>query len=266
MRWEHLTVPGFEKAVGECEGVCILPVGVIEPHASHLPLGQDTMACRWAACRAAEVEPAIVFPWYPWGINHEGAHLPGAMVLKRDLAMALLENVCDEIARNGLKKIIILSGHGGNRFLLPLFVQTATERKRNYSVYLARIPHLPEETAHILETTENGHAGESETSTALHMYPELVDLDSLPPEPHPSRKRLKHLKDTYIYSTVDWYSMYPTMYTGDATPASPEKGKIIKERHVELLVEAIRAVKQDTVTDALLDEFMRAQEHPKSAY
>ena len=91
-------------------------------------------------------------------------------------------------------------------------------------------------------------------------------MDNLPPEPHPSRKRLQPLQDARVYSTADWYSMYPTMYTGDATSATADKGKAIKDAQVKLLVEAVRAVKQDTVGPGLLDEFMRGQERPKSAY
>ncbi len=65
MQWEHLTSLDFEKAVQECQGVGILPVGVIEAHSSHLPLGMDMFACHYAACRAAEIEPAIVFHALP---------------------------------------------------------------------------------------------------------------------------------------------------------------------------------------------------------
>ena len=83
MRWEHLTYPDFERAVQTCAGVGIVPVGVIEPHGAHLPLGTDTTTAHWIACRAAEREAAIVFPAYPWGINHEGAHLPGSVVVRR---------------------------------------------------------------------------------------------------------------------------------------------------------------------------------------
>jgi creatinine amidohydrolase/Fe(II)-dependent formamide hydrolase-like protein len=56
MQWENLTSLDFEKAVQECQAVGILPVGVIEAHSSHLPLGMDMFACHWIACRAAEAE------------------------------------------------------------------------------------------------------------------------------------------------------------------------------------------------------------------
>jgi creatinine amidohydrolase len=102
MQWENLTALDFEKAVRRCEGVGIIPVGVIETHASHLPLGTDMLIAHWTACHAAEREPAIVFPAYPYGINTESVHLPGAVNVRRKLVFALLENICDEMSRNSI--------------------------------------------------------------------------------------------------------------------------------------------------------------------
>lgn len=265
MRWENLTVPDFAKAVAQCQGVGVIPVGVIEPHASHLPLGTDMLAAHWTACQAAEQEPAIVFPAYPWGINHEGAHLPGAVVLRRELAFALLENLCDEMGRNGLKKIVLLSGHGGNRHFLPLFVQTLMEQERQYCVYYAQLPFF-EKAKEVLETTETGHACEAETSTMLHVAPELVKMEEVPPQPFTSLKRNADLTAVGAYSPVDWYAMYPWMYVGDARPATAAKGKVLAEHRVAALVRLLRAIKQDQVTAALMAEFQGAARNPRSPW
>ena len=264
MRWEELTYKDFPQAVEDCGSVAILPVGVIEPHGAHLPLGTDMMAAHWTACQAAEREPAIVFPPYPWGINHEGAHLPGAIVIKRDLLFSLLEAVCDEMGRNGIRKILITSGHGGNRYLLPLFTQTLVEKKTDYVVYYCDIPSTPEANE-VLETTEGGHACEGETSRMLQLRPDLVKMDQIP-EPFTSRARNAELRKVGVYSPVDWYSMYPNMYAGDATKASAAKGEVLSGVRVDSLVKAIAAVKADTITQELLDEFSRGSEQPTSPY
>ena len=182
MRWETLTSLDFAQAVKTCQGVGLIPIGVIEAHASHLPLGTDMFAAHYIACRAAEEEPTVVFPQYPYSINHETAHLPGGVVIKRELAFALLENICDEMYRNGLHKIILLSGHGGNRYFLPLFVQTLPEKAKPYVVYYATLPHNPQE-ANIVDHPENGHACEVETSMIQHIHEEWVRLEQAPPEP-----------------------------------------------------------------------------------
>ncbi len=261
MQWENLTSLDFEKALQDCQGVGIIPVGVIEAHASHLPLGMDSFAAHWSACRAAEQEPAVVFPMYPFGINIESAHLPGALVLQRELIFALLENICDEMARNGLTRIILHNGHGGNRFFLPLFVQTLPEKGKAYTVYYADLPFFAG-ADELLECAEYGHACEAETSVMLHIDAGLVKMNQVPPQPFTSLGRNKELENVGAYSQMDWYAMYPHMYVGDAGKASAEKGQIMLEDEVEALVALIRAVKADQVTPGLVIEFNQRKARP----
>ncbi len=263
MQWESLTSLDFARAVAACDGVSILPIGVLEPHGPHLPLGSDMFEAHAAACRAAEREPAIVFPPYPYGINHEAAHLPGSVVIRRDVVLALLENICDEMARHGLRKIILFSGHGGNRFVIPLFVQTLVEKDKAYTIYEARVS-VSTEARSKLETDETGHAGEQETSTLLYLTPDLVKLEQVPPEPFVNLRRNAPLQSVGAFSSMDWYGMYPAMYVGDASKAIAEKGKALFESRVDGLVELIRAVKADTTTPALQREFLQRKAHPRA--
>jgi len=261
MQWENLTSQEFAEAVVATAGVGIIPVGVLEPHSAHLPLGTDAFEAHAVACWAAEQESAIVFPFYPYGINHESAHLPGSVVIKRDLVLALLENICDEMARHGLMKIILLNGHGGNRFALPLFVQTLVEKQKPYVVYYADLPFMPDVEG-LLETQETGHACEAETSTALYLHADAVKMHRVPPQPFTSLKRNAALSAAGLYSPVDWYAMYPAMYVGDASKATAAKGQVMIQHRIAALVKAIRAVKADDVTPQLLAEFLRAQQRP----
>ncbi len=263
MQWENLTSLDFEKAAQDCQGVGILPVGVLEAHSSHLPLGMDMFACHWVACRATEHEPAIVFHAYPYGVNIESAHLPGAVVIRREVIFALLENVCDEMARNGLRKIILLSGHGGNRYFLPLFVQTLPEKDRNYTVYYANLPYFPG-AEDLLESGEYGHACEAETSVMLHINADTVKMEQVPPQPFTSAQRNAAVAGAGGYSPVDWYAMYPHMYVGNASKATAEKGRIILDHEIEALVNLIRAVKADAITPGLVQEFIERKQNPRA--
>ena len=263
MQWEKLTSLDFEKTAKTCQGVGIIPVGVIEAHSSHLPLGMDMFACHWTACRAAEQEPAIVFPAYPYGINIESAHLPGALVIQRELVFSLLENICDEMARNGLDKIILHSGHGGNRYFLPLFVQTLPEKNKSYMVYYADLPHFPG-ADELLDHQEHGHACEAETSEMLAIDPETVKMEQVPPQSFSSLGRSADIQSAGGYSPVDWYAMYPHMYVGNAHAATPEKGRQMLDAEVQALVKLIRAVKADQVTPALHQEFLARKQKPSA--
>ena len=86
-------------------GVCILPFGVLEKHGDHLPLGTDALTAHAIAVRAAEQEPALVFPLFYFGMNTHAKCEPGAIAIRFDLLLQLLESVCDEISRNGFDKI-----------------------------------------------------------------------------------------------------------------------------------------------------------------
>jgi creatinine amidohydrolase len=263
MKWENLTALDFENAVKECQGVGIISIGVIEAHASHLPLGTDTIACHWVACRAAEKEPAIVFPFYPFGVNIESVHLPGSVFIRRGIIFDLLENICDEMARNGLTKIILHNGHGGNRYFLPLFVQMLPGKKKSYVVYHANLSRDPE-IGKLLVSGEYGHACEGETSMMLHIAPELVKMDQVPPKPFTSLKRNELIQESGGYSQVDWYAMYPHMYVGNAKVATAEKGEALIDDEIQSLVALIRAVKADEVTPGLVEEFNQRHQEPKS--
>jgi len=263
MQWQNLTSAEFEQAVQQCRGVGIIPIGVLESHASHLPLGTDMFTAHYAACQAAEEEPIIVFPHYPFSINHETAHLPGGIVIKRELAFALLENVCDEMNRNGINKIILLSGHGGNRHFLPLFVQTLPEKRKPYVVYFADLPVVPEGET-ILDHPENGHACEAETSMVRHINEDLVQMDKVPPKAFTNLNRLGPVVEAGGYTQVDWYAQYPHMYVGDAHRATAAKGEKLFTYNTGLLVNLIRAVKEDDVAPALVAEFNERQANPKA--
>jgi creatinine amidohydrolase len=263
MQWENLTSLDFEKAVQDCQGVGIISIGVIEAHSSHLPLGTDAIRSHWIACHAAEIEPAIVFPFYPYGANIESAHLPGCVFIEQDLMFALLENICDEMARNGINKIILHSGHGGNRYYLPLFVQMLPGKQKSYVVYYVRLPHNPE-ALNVLESGEYGHACEGETSEMLYITPELVKMEQAPPAPFTSLNRNQDILDAGAYTQVDWYAMYPHMYVGDARYATPEKGKVLVDYEIEALARLIKAVKEDQITPGLVEEFNQRSKAPKS--
>ncbi|MCL1888731.1 MAG: creatininase family protein, partial [Kiritimatiellaeota bacterium] len=67
MNWEKLNIVEFHEAVAKSKGVCLLPMGCLEKHGDHLPLGTDLLCAREVAFRAADIEPAVVFPNYPFG-------------------------------------------------------------------------------------------------------------------------------------------------------------------------------------------------------
>jgi creatinine amidohydrolase len=120
-KMEELTAPKFLKAVEKAGGVCIIPMGILEKHGPHLPLGTDIFESREIAFTAAQTEYAVVFPQYFIGQIFEARHQPGTIAYSNELMWKMLEETCKELSRNGLKKIILLNGHGGNTSFLTYF-------------------------------------------------------------------------------------------------------------------------------------------------
>ena len=266
MQWESLTAPDFAKAVEETQGVCLLPLPCIEKHGEHLPLGTDLLLGMEICRRAAEIEPAIVFPPFYLTQILEAKHQHGTISIGGPLMLDLLEAVCDEIGRNGMKKIILFVSHGGNRFLAPFFLQLLLEKRKDYLVYLSQgywDPGFAELRERVLESEFSSHAGEMETSMILATHPEMVKMDQIDEKSGHRLGRLEHLTGLLPSqeTPISWYANFPDHYAGDARPSSAEKGEQLLQHLVQRLVETIGAVKQDETARQLYEEFFDGTQH-----
>lgn len=255
MQWENLTSREFADAVRETR-VCILSVGVLEKHSTHLPLGTDYLSCHRIACLAAEKEPAVVFPPFYFGQIYEARCFPGTLTLKPTLLLEVIQGVLDEIGRNGFRKIILHNGHGGNWNLLRFLAQCSLWEEKTYTLYLHNewlTPNRKQVWQDILESKLHGHACECETSTLMALHPELVRTSEIPNDPAEPLGRMNHVPS--CFTGIGWYANYPEHYCGDARKASPEKGRALQTLLVDSLAELIAAVKADQAAPGLEAEF-----------
>jgi len=261
MKWEEIDGDNFTRTVEKVQGVCLVPTGCLERHSHHLPLGTDIIVARELCLRVAEAEPAIVFPDVITTQILEARHYPGTFALDPELVFHLLESMCREIARNGLKKIVFVNGHGGNHHMLHFLAQSQLASQRDYVVYVTGPRLLPEDQPAIdaqWDSPFDHHAGETETSLIMHLRPGTVRMEQLqdPGEGNPLG-RLDTLGEAGVYTGIWWYADHPTHYGGDARPASAEKGKALMDANVRALIQSIRVIKEDTTSQALQDEFFR---------
>ena len=265
-RWDEITAADWPEALRRADSTCILPFGVLEKHGPHAPLGTDLIRVREYAARATKIEYAVVFPDFFYGQINEAKHQPGAFALPAGLMLELLEATCDEIARNGFKKILIVNGHGGNPQLIHFFMQTRLGKRRDYAVYLHEDrtpdPAYAKEIAKYTTTelSKGDHAGPLETSEVVYTRPELVKLQTAQNE---SGERQPRLTLKNIYTPISWYAAFPNHYDGDGSKASAALGKVAVDHVVASLAEAIRTVKRDRQTLKLQNEFFnRINEKP----
>ena len=259
--WDELTASDFTEAVKKAEGVCIIPIGVVEKHGQHLPLGTDVFMAREISRRAAEKEYCIIFPYYFMGQNFVATPQPGAIAYSSEFLLRALDETCREIARNGLKKIILVNGHGGNNFFLPYFCQAQMESPRDYVVYWVNPSEDAETLKKITEmrkTTTGGHADEMESSHAMAVFPDLVKIDRATRESGDNQKLLPLGELTGLR----WYAQFPNHYAGDAKDANEALGELSIESTGTELAKLIKAVKTDRATPALQEEFFKKNQQP----
>jgi creatinine amidohydrolase len=267
MLWEELKANHFSDSIKESGGVCLLPIGVLEKHGNHLPVGTDMYIGRAGVERAAETEAAVVFPYYFLGQIAEARHFKGTIAASHRLIMDALLEMCDEIHRNGFQKIVIVSSHGGNIHFLPFFAQEMPRLDREYNVYTCFLWDLKKERVDAIsdfaKTTDLGfHAGLTETSLIMHLRPDLVDMSAQDPKEGSSLERLADLRNKDVFTGFNWYAEYPHHFAGDPSPSSPQLGEMIFNILCEHMVEIIRSVKADDVSEKMIREFAQAGKKP----
>jgi len=261
-KMEELTSPDFIKAVEKSGGTCIIPLGIMEKHGAHLPLGTDMIDVREITFRAAKQEYVIIFPPFYFGQIYEAKHQPGTMAYSPELVWNILEETCDELNRNGITKIILVNGHGGNNSLLPYFCQSRLAKHKGYAVYLFQSEEsgeFREKVRQLRKTTTGGHADEEETSMMLAHRPDLVHLDRAAEQ---SGEDLNRIDLPYTYTGIWWYAKYPNHYAGDGSYASEELGNLILDHDAGQLVKMIRSVKADKTVMELQNEFYQKSAKP----
>ena len=90
VHWEELTAADFVKGIQQSGGTCLLPIGIMEKHGPHLPIGTDLLDVRHASLGAAEQEYAVVFPEYYFGQIFEAKHEPGTVAYSARMQLELL--------------------------------------------------------------------------------------------------------------------------------------------------------------------------------
>lgn len=253
MLWECLTSPDIKEASKKYL-VAILPIGSIEIHGPHMPTGTDSITIREMARMASEKEPAVVLPTLYYAYVIENRHFPGTISLSARTLLSLLEEICEEVSRNGFKKILIVNGHGGNNYLLRVFLRESLLRRKDYIVYALIEPWSSFEdiAKEIFESKETGHACERETSIGLYLFKDLIKMERIEKGAETGSTGLPKIE-----TPVDWQAFAIQLYLGDPRLATAEKGKILVDRLVEFIADAIRRVKYDEEVPRILDDFYR---------
>ena len=273
MLWENLREEEFDAAIEKSNKVCVVPIGCLEKHGQHLPVGTDTQTAYYIAREAAKLEDVVVFPPVYFG-DVLGLYMwKGTIAFSSELLQQMLTELCAEIARNGFKKILLLNGHGGNGGVLANFLRSTAHEKKDYVVMKRNefqyshidllndidageeFPELlPEDIAYIREAVEEkhtyGHGGILETAILNVINPDCVDMSRINVDDGTSRGRTRYLnaqKGIGISgSGIFWMTDYPDSFSGEHLEgANARIGSVILKKRIALQAEACRLLKMD---------------------
>jgi len=237
MKMERLTWEDFEKIKTQVKGI-ILPVGSVEAHGKHLPLGTDVFAPLEISRRVEEklkdrgIDILIAPPvWY--GHSFVLNVYPGTINVKSGTFQKYVRDILEEFAKEGFEKVIILNGHGGN--IYPL-IGAAEEVVEKYDVGVVLINwwmDFKEEISKICSS--QGHAGEDETSVVLAISPELVKMEKAIGE--------KRTRPVRIIKKDIGLEIFPNGANNDPHNATAEKGEeileVVSEKITNILAELL---------------------------
>ncbi len=114
--WGEMTWPEAEQRFEEVD-IALLPVGSIEQHGPHLPLDTDAFDAEYLAHKVAEAcssPPPLVLPLISYGISYEHNSFKGTIDIRNQTLSNLVYDIGMSVARNGICKLVIINGHGGN--------------------------------------------------------------------------------------------------------------------------------------------------------
>ena len=220
----------FERRLAS-NPLVILPVGALEAHGPHLPLGADQIQAEATSLALAERVDGLVAPTLPYGSAPGARRFPGTVSLTMAELGTHVGGVLSELARTGVRRILVLSGHGERGHMAAL--REAADRAMRDHPGLKVVVLCDYDFVYELRGQDapasDGHAGLLETSRVLALAPEMVG---------PQRPVVAYRHSPFVPGTpteADW----PESVIGDTRAASAELGRKVQEHVLDRLVATV---------------------------
>jgi creatinine amidohydrolase len=232
MYLDELTMKEFSEKVNE-KTVVILPIGATEEHGEHLPLNTDSLQPEFIAKKVAKHTKALIAPSIRYGYCSSTRNFPGTITISFDTLRSLVYDILSELHRNGIRNIVVLSGHAG-RIHMAALRQAADAVVKEHDVKIMVLSDY--DIAYDLIDVDmsipkdDGHSGLIETSRILDIREDLVKGEGETGSTRPPKFMV--LPDPEKY--------FPTGVMGDPKGASKPKGDQINDYIVKELVKLIK--------------------------
>ena len=205
--------------------VAVLPWGATEAHNYHLPYATDVMECDAVAAASARIAwergaRIVVLPTVPFGVNTGQLDIKLCLNLNPSTQAAVLGDLVDVLERQGILKLVILNGHGGNDFR-----QMIRELQPRTRVFLCSLNWYSCVDPRPFFDEPGDHAGELETSMMQHLVPELLLPLSEAGKGDQKRPSIAALDEGWVWAPRPWSRISADSGVGNPSASSPEKGE-----------------------------------------
>ena len=173
----HMTSPEVESLLTKTDMV-IIPIGALEQHAGHLPIGTDFIAGVERCKLIAQERDILCAPVLMAGQSPYHMGFAGTITLTADTIMKVHLEAADSLIHHGFKRFIIMNAHGGNRAISALIVDQINQNTAGVAVSFGdAVRPFTEPSSVTPSTVLDRHGGTSETSRSLYLMPDLVQID-----------------------------------------------------------------------------------------
>jgi creatinine amidohydrolase len=235
--------------VFEENNMAILPVGSTEQHGPHNPLGTDHIIAAKMAFEVGERTGILVLPVIPVGVSDHHRQFPGTLWVPPEVFRDYVKAVTLAAASHGVKKFLVINGHGGNTSSL---MEIAGKLRREHGVFVAVASAFP---------PMDGHAGEGETSANLYFHGHLVRMDrAVDTKQNEKIGNLKIEGFNFVYPgrfAWDTLDLSPTGVLGSAgaiiqsTIATEGKGRELMEPYIDEICALVEELKKADIEGLL---------------
>lgn len=247
INWEMVRSTEYEIAV--------LPWGATEAHNYHMPYGTDNIQNDFIAAESARLAwdngvKVVVLPNVPFGVNTQQLDIKLTINMNPSTQAFVLRDVIDALWGQGIRKLVIFNGHGGNDFR-----QMIREIKADFPEFFLCVLNwymVDKDWGKYFDDTGD-HAGEMETSIMMNIVPEWILPLEKAGDGKSKRLKFNGRKEGWLWAPREWTAVTKDTGIGNPARSTQEKGRIYLDTVIRKIADFFEELSKSSPTDIYVD-------------